>query len=68
MNFEDIRILRVTMTVDYYVPTFMNGGDLDKTIQEWFVNYPLGKAHATRDYYEGKKTFISAGEVKKENL
>jgi hypothetical protein len=41
--------VEVTFTKTYLIPINMNGWEIEKIIDDWFINYPLGSHHATRD-------------------
>ena len=56
---EDVKVLRVTITQDYYIPmygpgphsdkTHINGWTIEEVINDWFKNHSLCSHHATRD-------------------
>lgn len=53
---QKYKMVRVTMTRDYFVPVQADGSvgysphsTLDSQINEWFFDYPPYESHATRD-------------------
>lgn len=64
-----MRIVRVTMTVDYLVSDSVmngNGQTFEQVVSDWFENYDINRYHATRDSHAiGNSTkIISYEEVK----
>jgi hypothetical protein len=55
MKKEKPKILRVTLTQDYYIKmidkkmTEINGWSLDEVIRDWFQETDINMSHATRD-------------------
>jgi len=56
MNMGDrIKLIKVTIEETYYLEmrdaehTHINGWTIDEVIEDWFINYPMGSYHATRD-------------------
>ena len=52
---DRIKIIKVTIEEKYFVEmhddehTKINGWTIDEVIKDWFIDYPLGSNHATRD-------------------
>jgi len=58
MDESKLKVLRVTMEVDYYIEmhdakrTLINGWTIEEIIEDWFKPNPLIPYHATRDAHE----------------
>lgn len=62
---EDGTLVRVTMTVDYYLP---KGYEI--YIDEWFKEFPLSRYHASREGLEigGSKKLISVAVIEEKDM
>lgn len=68
MDEDKLKILRVTMTVDYFIEmrdekkSLVNGWTIEEIIEDWFKKYSLGLYHATRDGHEiqGSRKFLKS--------
>lgn len=71
---QKYKILKVTVTEDYIIEmiddekTLINGWPIDKVIEDWFKNYPMGAHHASREgsLIGNSRKFIKA-EIKEES-
>ena len=58
MSKEKFKVLRVTVTEDYFIDmiddkkTCINGWTLDELIQDWFEKFSMGTHHASREYHK----------------
>ncbi len=52
---DQFKIIKVTVEETYYIEmhddnhTKINGWAINEVIKDWFIDYPMGTYHATRD-------------------